>query len=302
MTTVIKDLLNLGHSIWEYTYRKTDNDLEALELLKDHFLESGLDPRGLLSMQTISIWLFAGRWVQQGAPRVVLDDQLAASLMATDVGLEQAEFIQPPWKAFVIDLPPGLLVHEAGGKVRSSQRISVQYAVYDGGPQWIYWVNELDEEGEPGIFVKATTKKLIQDHWDNVEGIDDQYARINRLVGRLITSLCLALSDPTTTTLRERKRSKGRGNKFRTPHRIPDTRDFVVGRSITIDCRQAIRDYVEGGGKRGPIRVQTLVRGHWKHQVHGTNRALRKLIHIEPYWKGPEEAKILLRPVRPQVV
>lgn len=304
MTSSFKRLLTLGHSIWEAIYKHTDDDMGAIELLR------GLPIKVAGSLESVTLgnvafWLFAGRWVDQGAPRVLLDDQLAASLMATDVGLDSIPFIKPPWKAFMIEIPPGLLDHEVEQETRSFRRILVHFASYASGPQWFYWA--MDEEStedfeEPGIFAKATTEQMILKEWDEAEeGVDDQISRISDLIGRLILSLCLALSDPTTTTLREQKRSKGRGNRFRTPYSVPDTRNFIVGRPITVDCRPAIRDYVEGRNKKkGSISVQLLVRGHWKHQVHGVGRALRKLIHIEPYWKGPEEAKILLRATKVQ--
>lgn len=41
--------------------------------------------------------------------------------------------------------------------------------------------------------------------------------------------------------------------------------------------------------------VQFLVRGHWRQQAHGPGHSLRKPIWIEPFWKGPEEARVLLR-------
>jgi len=36
-----------------------------------------------------------------------------------------------------------------------------------------------------------------------------------------------------------------------------------------------------------PLSVRIRVAGHWKKQVHGIGHSLRKLIFIEPYWKGP---------------
>jgi hypothetical protein len=38
------------------------------------------------------------------------------------------------------------------------------------------------------------------------------------------------------------------------------------------------------------VRVQHVVRGHWKMQAHGEARAQRKRMWIEPYWRGPEGA------------
>jgi hypothetical protein len=302
MTSDLRMLLTMGHAIWSTVYRYSSDDDAALEYIRDLPKDPGVPKEVLQRLTTdhVVLWLFVGRWVDQGAPRVLLDDQLAASLMATDVGLDSIPYIKPPWRAFMIELPPGLLVLGS----RSFQRILVRYATYEGVPQWFYSVKELNEnedsEADTGLSTKATTEGLILGDWGDTGEIEDQLVRVNYLVGRLILSLCLALSDPGTT-LREQKRSKGRGNRFRTPHSVPDTRNFIVGRPITVDCRPAIREYVEGRNKRaGSISVQVLVRGHWKHQAHGVGRALRKLIHIEPYWKGPEGAKILLRPTKVQ--
>jgi hypothetical protein len=38
-----------------------------------------------------------------------------------------------------------------------------------------------------------------------------------------------------------------------------------------------------------------IVRGHWRQQAHGPARALRKTLWIQPFWKGPEESRVLLR-------
>jgi hypothetical protein len=55
------------------------------------------------------------------------------------------------------------------------------------------------------------------------------------------------------------------------------------------------------GGRAGQsaaprIDVRLLVRGHWKNQAHGPGMTLRKLIHVEPYWRGPEMAELVDRP------
>jgi hypothetical protein len=40
------------------------------------------------------------------------------------------------------------------------------------------------------------------------------------------------------------------------------------------------------------VAVHHQVSGHWRKQPHGKGRTMRKLIWIEPYWKGPEDAPI----------
>lgn len=66
--------------------------------------------------------------------------------------------------------------------------------------------------------------------------------------------------------------------------------------------------YIEVGGVVRPlgrpagqssatrVDVRLLVRGHWKNQAHGPGMTLRKLIHVEPYWRGPEMAELVDRP------
>ncbi|WNZ59872.1 hypothetical protein QEG98_28120 [Myxococcus sp. MxC21-1] len=39
-----------------------------------------------------------------------------------------------------------------------------------------------------------------------------------------------------------------------------------------------------------PLVVRTRVSGHWKRQPHGQALAERKLIWVQPYWRGPEDA------------
>jgi len=61
------------------------------------------------------------------------------------------------------------------------------------------------------------------------------------------------------------------------------------------DFRDRVRDYVEGKSHSAP-NVQVLVSGHHKMQPHGPGNSLRKLIWREPFWRGPEDAPIAIRP------
>lgn len=61
------------------------------------------------------------------------------------------------------------------------------------------------------------------------------------------------------------------------------------------------RTYLGGGltplapattsGRPGsPLLVRTLVEGHWRNQAYGPQHSLRKLIWIEPFWRGDDDA------------
>jgi hypothetical protein len=49
------------------------------------------------------------------------------------------------------------------------------------------------------------------------------------------------------------------------------------------------------GERKGAPTIQWIVRGHWRNQPHGKDRAERRRIWIQPYWKGPDDAPRLLR-------
>ena len=48
-----------------------------------------------------------------------------------------------------------------------------------------------------------------------------------------------------------------------------------------------------GSGPSSPLETRFLVRGHWRNQAHGPGMSERKLIRIEPHWKGPDMADIV---------
>lgn len=52
------------------------------------------------------------------------------------------------------------------------------------------------------------------------------------------------------------------------------------------------------GASRKSVVDRTHVRGHWKPQAHGPGWSLRKVIWVEPYWRGDDMADAIGRPYR----
>jgi hypothetical protein len=121
--------------------------------------------------------------------------------------------------------------------------------------------------------------------------------RTARMAQRLVAGLLLAMQNTENFKDRavEAKRSKNKRAPGSPAHRL-----IHVGRPLNIDLRPNIESYIRTGktGTRrgGPPTVQVLVRGHYKRQAYGVGRLLRKVIWIEPFWRGPEEAIINVRP------
>lgn len=69
---------------------------------------------------------------------------------------------------------------------------------------------------------------------------------------------------------------------------------YTLGGAIDVDLRASVQAVWSGEKRSGP-KVQFVVRGHWREQACGPNMSLRKRIWIKPFWKGPEESRVLLR-------
>jgi hypothetical protein len=113
-----------------------------------------------------------------------------------------------------------------------------------------------------------------------------------RMLGRLICGVCIEMS-----TVRDTVKSRSSGDvkyEKRNGRMEPTTWKFQLTRPVKIDVREAVKQYVSGR-RGGKLSLQHLVRGHMKRQPYGPGKVFRKFIHIEPYWRGDEDAPIALR-------
>lgn len=73
---------------------------------------------------------------------------------------------------------------------------------------------------------------------------------------------------------------------------MDQTKVIYLGGSVKLDrSTGASRG---SGGKGTPLMVRQKISGHWKAQPFGKKMAMRKLIWVEPYWRGPEDGPIKL--------
>lgn len=230
---------------------------------------------------------FALAWSENGFPTIEPGHRLAASLMATSVPQEYVDdFVRMPWRCFGFQIPKGLFTQEDGFALALQARDGLfkLLAICDGRMQL---------GAEPSLAdwsLKTLTFRTNEESNFTPEEVDKS-ARVTELTGRLFLGLCLEMSsyrpsEPTTKT------TPGHIQRATKPDVTPSI--FKLTRPVNVDARPAVRDYAEGRRPANPT-VQVLVRGHWKMQVHGQDRADRKLIHVEPYWRGDENAPVAVR-------
>lgn len=261
--------------------------------------------------------MFAGKWAMCGFPTVDITHRVAASFMATSVPAEEVDrSAKLPWPAFVVRVPGELLGVRGNVCVRA-----MQYRGLPGrpGPGVVVAAtgDEVDimREGLEDAFALHIPFETTGDYMsgalhrtDKTLGrlitptdapdlsyplsmeVEDRDSRALLVTATLLCNLCLHLSSPEG--LRGVSSTKaGNRKRKRDGKQLPPYERFEVRLPVTVDVKDAVREYVSVGG-RSP-KVQTLVRGHWKRQAYGANKAQRKMIHVEPYWRGPLDGPVL---------
>ena len=314
-------LLNLAHELWRRAADRMPPEnilkydealidaLRTLNLLQPTEEASVYEAEMALSVEALNT-CFDGqlaliglpRWAQCGYPEIQLPETYAAALLATVVPDDVLPWVRAPFPAFMIEVPNALLSLDT-----------------EHGPSPVRLIMVLREpEGERWAYVAWTassaclwrfgvkTAELLPPALPGCDlseasifpmAVTEHDERVASLLGRLIVNTCLAMSDPERVRQpkqRPVRPGRPRGSGRSSP--LPRTTVFRVGKPVSQDFRPAIRDYVSG--KKRTLSVQSLVAGHWKMQAHGPGYSLRKLIYVEPYWRGESEAPILVRPIK----
>lgn len=282
----------------------TGND-DAIRMLAriDRFRDASIpveERRGLSEWFQHIRWL--GLWGANASPVVIAEPSWAASVAMTKIPSEMYELVKAPWPAFLLRIPPqlGLVAHFHGmgeepltecGVGRWTSKTST-------GESWEHWYISLTSAhkqpngDQPIRSLAVCLDDLVGGKTEPGRGGEGAFGRTMRVLLPMIGAVCMAFNSAELSHKRSSKTCRQRGAEF------PTREQWVVGKAVKLDLRLKVHDYIANGGgsERGPQTIQTLVRGHWKNQAHGAAGADRKFIHIEPYWRGPEDAPIAVRP------
>lgn len=299
-----------GRSLLASKHAK-DNDQAFTEWLASEEYVRGVVASGL-PLYSMSGWrvlhhLGLLKWARSAYSTVTVGHTYAAALIATQVTPSVLPLVRLPWDAFVLEVPNGLLpltriprmgtdalmtseirrilvtrLDPTTGPEPSGPRVGFIAHAEAGGNLWRF--------GEMRDLATEEGADL-----PDVTGMDTADERLAAALGRLVVNACLAMSSPENLTRLSGSSPKGnkKGNKRGSPE--PVHLHYKLGAPVTIDLRKEVREYLLGQRRSSPT-VQTLVSGHWKLQHHGPQRSLAKTLWIQPYWRGPEDAPILVRP------
>ena len=314
-------LVRLGFACWPYSFKvaRDGDDIVGATIALIAYVNQVVlseDPeRARLWNLVLSteegqfMQILAARWAHYGFPVVQLaGHKYAAALMSTSVG--HGIEVNPPWETFVIELPSGMLrTDDERGVSRELSCVLVSrykscVPGENGELRWWFQAYTSDMRINLHRFHECLEDMLEEDidqttdpAFPNAMEVDltGSDERTLFLLSRLVLSTCLAMSNP------EDVRPVGKcskGEPLGPPRGVkePACRVYRVGHPIELDCRPAVNAFLNGT-KRDPLAIQFMVRGFFRQQPYGPRSSLRRSQWIRPFWKGPSDAPINVRPI-----
>lgn len=310
-----KELMSTGMTLWKQTYGAGggDSDVakrasEAAEGWGREVAAHGVMMNEQRAMVVAAVMGFTAKWAVHAYQRITTTHTYAAALMCSDADRTVLEDIEMQWHAFMICVPNGLLSYYDDELKIDGEYNRILVASFDHQAT-IVLLNQTGAKSNHRLVVQVSStladlldvKELELSHTLGEQAVaSSTKSKIQRIIilsKRLVAGLLLALQNQNN--FKSRTSPARDGKKQREPGTEPAHRVVFVGAPLRVDCRPSVADYIKNGSpkrKGAPPQVQTLVRGHHKRQVVGVGRLGRKVIWIEPFWRGPEDAPILTRP------
>jgi hypothetical protein len=318
-TSSDEELAMLGMRLWPLTFAKTEDVERARHLFIGEMLKRGMPPQDVTTAAIAG--LTSSQWAHFGYPTLVAGHKFAAALMSTKAYIDSMQDIDVPWLAFRCIVPDGILQLGDGSPIdrvmisRCVARNAPGSARFDptaaDAPNAVFWQMEAYANGRQGsrmhVYNVSLHGLLTESSEYAIEVEDAHTATLDARAHDAAKRMCVLLQRYVLgllITVQQHPNFKG-ANERPVPPTVkgsrrdgpPAHRTFLLGRPIDVDCRGAVRHYLSGD-RAAPPSVQTWVIGHWKRQVIGVGRSGRKVIWVQPYWRGPENAPILVRPYR----
>jgi hypothetical protein len=292
-------------SSWETACRVVeDNRADVL----DHWSIS--NEQHALELGRLSA-LWSMKWVNEGAVILETTEEYAAALACTKTSKDVAKDIRLPASAFLVRLPFGL--YPSGALKDDAKWVTQVRCLNAGSHSYITLHTSAGRRGmliePPSVPPISLADMLFDEEEISIAAVDEAIAeetaarggyRIDLLMLRrsmtMIRRTVSGLLYTLTHTTDWRNRGEPSGNAQIKRHGPPKHRRIVIGRPVSVNMAHAVRGAIQNGGSSPAY--QTMTRGHYRRQVVGVGGLGRKVIWIEPYWRGPEDAPILTRPYR----
>ena len=250
---------------------------------------------------TVELWVLVG-WKQRGRA-FKFTSLLTRTFSVADVPVS-AEFIEAPFQFMAFETPPFVyapLVEDDGIISRSPvYDILVGYVPEeDNGNIKTLAIVATPSKCEAPSFVHAAhfdTRLTIQQNIENACGEEDvtDVLQIKKVLNFVCNAILYCTSFPDDTVahnasrlekLRRRAGRAGKKHKDAAQKLARATRDtiYLVGNSFSLDDKRVAEELSQEDHKPG---LRHIVRGHWRNQACGPGHTRRRLVFVQPFWRG----------------
>lgn len=255
---------------------------------------------------------FTGRWAQFGFNVFDLSPDFAASLLLTEPApMEENEELHLPFPCFYIRLPPGVVPVFVRGEQHWAEGIwchRFKSFHTELGPHTDFFRWTVERKGLsmwkdrfPTNIDDPVDRSKYNMTWDgdppSVPEDDISHAKALRIIKNLCSWLdATGGLETQAKPLPPRIKKKGSNDRRKAIEGGVWPRVWLFGQNVKLrpELRKMASEFALVESNHAvpgwKVRVQHVVRGHFKNQPHGEGRALRKRKWIEPYWRGPEGA------------
>lgn len=243
-------------------------------------------------------------WHQWQQPTFHVTEALWARFALTDPQAVRGADLHLPFPAFMVVPPPGLLriVDMDDGGVTEGIAILVAktYDAADVATLGVYLLPDMSHSGTtvyrraPWPAPEASVAATLLSADGSLTDEDKSYFMP---AVRGVINLCIYLY--TEAGKKEADLSAPPKRRRRAPAGEGPTRRFTVGRRVKVS--EAIRAAGALAAQGRPVQALKtghVVRGHQRLQAYGPGRALRKIVTIDPYERGPSVSEAAERAFR----
>ncbi len=223
-------------------------------------------------------------WRVDNFARVAVGHKLSSVLMLTAIP-EDIE-VRSPWATWVLEIPDGMYPFNFSPE-------ALEEAVEQGKPSLDLSKTPATADTRP-----SHIRALFCRGPEPVQALLDlggkyfafKMSEYPQLIHNFVRGVCLSIDDRKHV----QERSWARSETQRRSGEPGYGRSYTLAHPVTIDFRGEVRQLLDNPRKHAHVS-QWLVRGHWRNQACGPGMRDRKRTRIDPYWKGPEDARVLLR-------
>jgi len=308
----------------KYLIHVYQNELEAMSNQTEmhDFLQQHLEQQMIF---TTNMMFHVYKFVTNHMKIYQISQDLGDMLMNTTLKKVPSELLQSPYEEIVLETPINLLsLNDGETGEHNVYNIYVNIEEHTGEKVLKLFIaalsneNSVDELDDKCFYFKLIVKDGENIHDSVNRQADDFIAdgkkysdssdlmnikKISRIFNFVLNCLLYITGAECDIKYIDRRRdlqgkmdrakSGGKRKKWERMINNCDLPKYVIGSSIKLtrmekeayDCART------GTGSKHTSR--TIVQGHWRNQVYGEGRSLRKMVWIKPFWRGPEFGELI---------